>query len=114
MKNNYEEASSSLTLIINSKEARSAMFARTSAGVCKHKTSHKKHKKCDLVNVMVRLCVGRSRGYVCVCLTDRRLFEGLCQAEFCGQMSLQDAVRSQCDRCPHVKTPTVPLIELVP
>ena len=31
-----------------------------------------------------------------VCLTDCRLFEGLCQAECCGQMSPQDPVRSQC------------------
>lgn len=94
------------------------MFACTSAGVCKHKTSVKKkkkeRKKCDLENLVVHLRVGCFHEYVCVCLTDRRLFQGLCQAEFCGQMSLWDAVRSQCDRCPHVKTPTAPLIELVP
>lgn len=92
------------------------MFACTSAGVYKHKTSvnKKKKKKCDAVILVVHECICVSAAFICVCLTDRRLFEGLCQAEFCGQMSLQDAVRSQCDRCPHVKTPTVPLIELAP
>lgn len=54
----------------------------------------------------VRLCVLCM--FPCARPTDRRLSEGLCQAGFCGQMSPQDAVRSQRDRCPHVKTRTVP------
>lgn len=89
------------------------MFRCTTAGVCKHKKSVKgrKKEKCDLVILVLRECICV---FMCVRLTDRRLFKGLCQAEFCGQMSPRDAVRSQCDRCPHVKTPTVPLIELVP
>lgn len=72
--------------------------------ICPRPKKDKKKENCDLSVVVLCVLVCHHWG----------VFEGLCQAEFSSQMSLQDAVRSQCDRCPHVKTPTVALIELVP